>query len=414
MSIQDPPSLTPAQPEGTGPFNVSRWLTGFGLGLVGDQVFYLALAWAAAQVAAPAMAELIVGIGATPRAVFLLFGGAVTDRFGPRPVALASDVARLSTMLVFGLFAVTSSESISALILVALLFGLIDAFFLPSVGALPTRIVPQNNLAKLQTIRSAVQRISTVAAPPLGGYLLSFFGFASAILANVVLFTGSCAALYFTRELPQERPANKDQAETGLVQNAWQGLRYTLSHPGLRAMLILITIAESAYTGPFTTGLTLLASESHWQASDAGMILAFFGFGACISALGLTIFNAGPRAGILALVSIAAMGPAVAAIGLSTNLGLTVLYATVAGVFSGISATVLVALFLTQTDPSQAGRVMASLNLATLGAAPVSYFFSGVIASLFSPAAVFMAAGALLCCSGLLGIMSLAVRHQRF
>ncbi|WP_129660875.1 MFS transporter [Rothia uropygialis] len=414
MRPQGPPSLTPSQSNGSGPFNVARWLTGFGLGLVGDQIFYLALAWTAAQVAAPAMAGLIVGIGAAPRAVFLLFGGAVSDRFGPRPVALVSDAARLLTMLVFGILAITSSGSVPELIILALLFGLIDAFFLPAVGALPTRIVTQEHLAETQTIRSAVQRISTVAGPPLGGYLLSTFDFATAILANVALFTGSCTALYFTRELPQEKLDDKDPAEVGLVQNAWQGLRYTLSAPGLRAMLVLITIAESAYTGPFTTGLTLLARESHWQASDAGMVLAFFGGGACISALGLTIFKADLNAGILALASITAMGPAVAAIGLSPNLGLAALCATVAGVFSGISATVLVALFLTQTDPSHAGRVMAALNLATLGAAPVSYFFSGLIASVFSPTAVFMAAGALLCCSGLLGLMSPAVRNQRF
>ncbi|WP_207718908.1 MFS transporter [Kocuria sp. TGY1127_2] len=390
------------------------WLTGFGLGLVGDQVFYLALAWTAAQMAAPAMAGLIVGIGAAPRAAFLLFGGAVSDRFGPRPVALVSDAARLLTMLAFGTLAITSAGSIPALIILALVFGLIDAFFLPAVGALPTRIVTQEQLGDVQTIRSAVQRISTVVGPPLGGYLLSTFGFATAILANVILVSGSCTALYFTRELPQEKLDDKDSAEVGLVQEAWQGIRYALRDPGLRAMLILITIAESAYTGPFTTGLTLLARESHWQASEAGMVLAFFGGGACISALGLTLFKAGSNAGALALAAIVAMGPAVAAIALSTSHAQAALCASIAGIFAGISATLLVALFLTRTDPSHAGRVMAALNLATLGAAPASYFFSGLIASSFSPAAVFIAAGALLCFSGVLGLISPTLRNQRF
>lgn len=406
--------MTPDQPNGSGPFNIAMWLTGFGLGLVGDQVFYLALAWTAAQMAAPAMAGLIVGIGAAPRAAFLLFGGAVSDRFGPRPVALVSDAARLLTMLAFGTLAITSAGSIPALIILALVFGLIDAFFLPAVGALPTRIVTQEQLGDVQTIRSAVQRISTVVGPPLGGYLLSTFGFATAILANVILFSGSCTALYFTRELPQEKLDDKDSAEVGLVQEAWQGIRYALRDPGLRAMLILITIAESAYTGPFTTGLTLLARESHWQASEAGMVLAFFGGGACISALGLTLFKAGSNAGALALAAIVAMGPAVAAIALSTSHAQAALCASIAGIFAGISATLLVALFLTRTDPSHAGRVMAALNLATLGAAPASYFFSGLIASSFSPAAVFIAAGALLCFSGVLGLISPTLRNQRF
>ncbi|MFI8598227.1 MFS transporter [Rothia koreensis] len=414
MRPQGPPPSIPDQPNAAGSLNIARWLTGFGLGLVGDQIFYLALAWTAAQMTSPTMAGLIVGIGAAPRAAFLLFGGAVSDRFGPRPVALVSDAARLLTMLAFGTLAITSAGTVPALIILALVFGLIDAFFLPAVGALPTRIVTQEHLAHAQAIRSAVQRISTVVGPPLGGYLLSTFGFATAILANVVLFAGSCTALYFTRELPQEKRDDNDPAEVGLVQEAWQGIRYVLSDPGLRAMLILITIAESAYTGPFTTGLTLLARESQWQASEAGMILAFFGGGACISALGLTVLKAGSRAGTLSLVSIVATGPAVAAIALSASHVQAALSASVAGIFSGISATLLVALFLTRADPSRTGRVMAALNLATLGAAPASYFFSGLIASSFSPAAVFMAAGALLCFSGVLGLISPTMRNQRF
>lgn len=180
-------------------WNVPRWLAGFGLGLLGDQIFAIALSWTAAELAAPAAAGLIVGVGAAPRALLLLVGGALSDRVGARRVALCSDLARLATMLLFAIVAFTSTLSVAALVVLALLFGTIDAFFLPSVGALPTRIVSSELVGRTQTIRSVVQRLASVIGPPLGGLLLGRYGFAAAIAVNALLFTGSCLALLLTR-----------------------------------------------------------------------------------------------------------------------------------------------------------------------------------------------------------------------
>lgn len=401
-------------------WNVPRWLTGFGLGLIGDQIFYLALAWTAAQIASPAMAGLIVGIGAAPRALLLLVGGALSDRLGARRVALASDLLRLGTMLVFAIVAATSVSSVVMLVLVALIFGTIDAFFLPSVGALPTRIVAREQIGRTQLLRSVVQRLATVLGPPLGGFLLSTFGFVAAVSVNAALFALSCVALYLTQELrAREQPSPADAGETantgttGLIHDAWEGLRYTLSQPGLRVMLALITIGEFAYAGPFTTGLTLLAVSNDWTAADVGALLAVFAAGAGTTALVLAIKGTPRRAGQMAVIAIIAMGPATAAIGLADSVAAAAVAAVVAGACSGVCATLLATLFLTQADTAHAGRVMAALSLATFGAAPLSYLASGVLAEALSPGAVFVVAGTVLLFTGTLGAASRTMRDQR-
>lgn len=172
-------------------WNVPRWLAGFALGLLGDQVFYLALSWSAVQITTPAAAGMIVGIGALPRVVLLLVGGTITDRVGARRVALLSDSARLLIMLCFALILVSASAAVPVLLTLALLFGAVDAFFLPSVGALPARIVEQSGLPRTQATRSAIQRLASVAGPPLGGLVLSSHGLGAALGLNALLFAMS-------------------------------------------------------------------------------------------------------------------------------------------------------------------------------------------------------------------------------
>ncbi|TDD11488.1 hypothetical protein E1218_35715 [Kribbella turkmenica] len=46
--------------------------------------WYVGLAWSAAQVSTPAGAGLVMGIGALPKALVLLYGGALADRFDGR------------------------------------------------------------------------------------------------------------------------------------------------------------------------------------------------------------------------------------------------------------------------------------------------------------------------------------------
>ena len=57
-----------------------RWLVAYAASAVGDNVYFLALGWAAQQVAAPAQVGLVMAAGAVPRAVLMLGGGVLADR----------------------------------------------------------------------------------------------------------------------------------------------------------------------------------------------------------------------------------------------------------------------------------------------------------------------------------------------
>ena len=79
------PTLTPtasttARPAHKDPAYL-RYLGGQALSGIGDQVWYVALSWAAVQQSSPGTAGLILSVSAIPRVMLLLFGGVLADRF---------------------------------------------------------------------------------------------------------------------------------------------------------------------------------------------------------------------------------------------------------------------------------------------------------------------------------------------
>lgn len=83
------------------------WI-GQGISVLGDQFYLIALPWLVLQLTGDALAVgTVLALVAFPRAVFMLVGGALIDRFSPPNVMLASDALRM--VLVTGILAAVLS-----------------------------------------------------------------------------------------------------------------------------------------------------------------------------------------------------------------------------------------------------------------------------------------------------------------
>lgn len=107
----------------------------------------------------------MIAAGALPRAVLMLGGGVVADRFGPRRIAIASDTTRCVAILAAAAAIVLAAPGVALLVPIALIFGAVDALFMPAVGALPPRIVAPGQLARLQGMRGLSIRQSNAVGP---------------------------------------------------------------------------------------------------------------------------------------------------------------------------------------------------------------------------------------------------------
>jgi len=110
---------------------------GQGVSAIGDGVYLVALAWTALNLTHSAVyLGLLLTTSALPRAILMLAGGVLVDRWGARRVILGSDLSR--AVLVSGLAALLllGHGSIAALFVVAGAFGVFDALFYPATTAI--------------------------------------------------------------------------------------------------------------------------------------------------------------------------------------------------------------------------------------------------------------------------------------
>ncbi|MFD9317378.1 MFS transporter [Streptomyces sp. NPDC060053] len=435
--------------------------------MIGDNVYYLALSWAAVRAGSPAQAGLVMTVSAVPRALLLLGGGVIADRFGPRRVVIGSDAVRCAAVLTMAVLFFSTDPGLWPLAALAVAFGTVDAVFLPAVGALPARVTARDQLARVQGMRGLGARLASVVGGPLGGLGVALGGAATAFGLAALLIAVSIPLLVSVRirELPTDddrtgavgtglvgtgerpgvdvvdavgplEPAVGDAAgaggsteeQSGAVGprepsgepaaarggTAWRdlvgGLRYVRGHRVLAPLMLVIALGDLGFVGPLNVGLALLADERGWGAAGMGWTLAGFGAGAGAASLLLAVRGRVPHAGQVAAHAILAGSVAIGALAFAPGVFAAVGTAVLVGLLAGLSGALCAALLQTQSDPAYLGRVTAVASLVSLGLAPLGMPLSAAAIGVWGTGPVFVVSAAV---CGLGGVVILCFGHLR-
>nr|WP_316528843.1 MFS transporter [Kitasatospora sp. K002] len=404
--------MKPAHRDG----NVLRWLIAHTASLIGDSVYFAALAWSAQRSAGPTEVGLVMAAGAAPRALLMLGGGVLADRLDPRRLLLGSDTVRcLLILAVAGAVALTT-PALWLLVAVALVFGAVDALFVPAVGALPPRITTPDQLARITGLRSLSMRLGQIAGPPLGGLAMGLGGPAAAFTAAGLLFALSLPLLLSLRISPLPTPSGEAPAPTAAPRpgraraELVDGLRYIRRHPLIGPLVAAGAVCELGLTGTLNVGMVLLNAERGWGPSGYGLIISCFGGGAAASAVLLAVAGRLPRAGLTMAGTLLAGSVGAAAMGLVPHLGTAAAVAALVGLAAGVFGSLDATLIQTTADPAYLGRVTSVMMLTMVGLAPLGYPLVGAAIGLWGAGPVFLGCGALSCLGAVLALASPAVR----
>ncbi|GGQ47620.1 MFS transporter [Streptomyces flaveolus] len=391
--------------------NVLRWAAAYTASMLGDTVFFLALSWAAVQNGTPAQAGLVTAVSAVPRALLMLGGGVIADRLGPRRVVIGSDAVRCVTVLAVAAVLFATDPGLWLLVLLAVVFGTVDAVFLPAVGALPARITAKDQLARVQGMRGLAVRFAAVVGAPLGGLGVAAGGPAAAFALAGALIAVSVPLLVSVRmrDLPPDDAPAADR-DTTAWRDLRDGLRHIRHHRVLGPLMVVIALGDLGFVGPLNVGLTLLADERGWGASGMGWVLAGFGTGAGTAALLLTVRGRVPHAGLVAAGAIIPGAAAIAGLAYVPGLPGAVGVAVLVGLLTGLSGAVCGALLQTQAAPTYLGRVTAAAGIVSLGIAPLGMPLSAAAIGLWGTGPVF-AVSAAVCALG--GVVALCAPDLR-
>lgn len=389
--------------------NVLRWLTAYFASIVGDSLYFLALGWSAAQLAGPAQVGVVLALGAAPRALLMLVGGVIADRFDPRKVVIGSDALRAAVILGTAALLWLSTPELWLLVVVALVFGVVDALFMPAVGALPPRLTGPDQIVRLVGMRQLAIRIGKAVGPPMAGFALAHHGEVAFALAGA-LFTLSLVLLVSVRIAPlPTSPAG------GRAGSPWQdltdGLRYIRHHRVVGPLVLATALSEIGFMPPLQMGVFLLAKDRGFGAAGIGWILGAFAVGAGAGAVGLSLMGRVRRAGMAQACALVVASAAIGAIGLLPSVAGAAVVAGFAGLVGGVCGGLSIALIQHNTAAAYQGRVAAVLALSHVGLAPLVFPLFGLAAEAVGVTPMFLVGAAISASAAAIALHSAEVRQ---
>ena len=288
---------------------------GEGVSLLGDQFYFIALPWLVLELSGnPFTLGAMLAVQGLPRALFMLVGGAVTDRFSPRRVMIGSNVARLVIVALLSALVLTGSVRLWMLWWIVLAFGVADGFFFPAQGAVVPRLAATEQLPAANAVVQGLDQVAQFVGPMVAGALIAAFtagrvgleGVGLAFAVDAASFLVSIVTLWTMRVDRVSRTAatgattarvgsaaRPGGAPPSLLASVREGLAYMWRDPLLRTLLALIIAVNFLAVGPLLVGTPQLVRERLSEgAGGFGLVMSAFGAG---SLVGLALGGALPK-----------------------------------------------------------------------------------------------------------------------
>ena len=380
---------------------------GESISLIGDQFHFVALAWLTLQLTGSGLAlGTVLMVAAIPRAIFMLVGGALSDRLSPRTLMLASNALRSVVVGIVAVLVLTGNAELWHLFVLAGIFGVVDAIFHPALNTIVPMLVSDRLLPPANALVQVMAQLSGLIGPAVAGVVVAAVQTGPAFAVNAVSFAVAALALALVRG--GRRSIGEEHvgaADDGLLRTIGSGLAYAWNDPPVRALLLLTAAFNFAFTGPVSVGLPYLANTRFEGGPLAlGLMLSSFGAGAVAGALLAGSLRHVPRLGLVILLIAIVMGIAQALVGVAPNVWVAMVIGAGIGLGVGFLNVRVIAWLQARTPPSMRGRVMSLIMLSGVGMAPFSLAISGAIIELGAVTLAFAVAGAIIVAAALFGI----------
>lgn len=327
-----------------------------------------------------------------PLLALMLLGGAVADRVDRRRILLSSQFVQMTMAVALGLLFVFDRLGIGAIVVIAVLTGLVQSQSAPTYQAVITSLVPRERIANAVALNSLQFNLSRAIGPVIAGILLAGLGAGACFAANALSFLGVIVALW-TIEFPPPFEARPES----LGRSLKAGLRHVFGDDLLRSSTLL-AFAASFLAFPLITYLPVIAGDVlKTGAAGYSLLLSSFGVGAIVGAVGTAHRGKSEGRGRLMLAAYAAFGAFTVGASVARWQWLTMALLVGSGFFLTTAFSTLNSLVQELAPDALRGRVLSIFGLAFRGGGPVGSLLAGVLVrSLGAPRVMAVYAAALL------------------
>lgn len=406
--------------------------------MLGDQFTLIALPWLVLRMTGDTLVlGTVLGLMSLPRALFILVGGAVVDRYSPKRVLMLTKYVNTVLLTALAALVLVGGLSLWAVYALAFAIGLATAFSIPSGTSILPHVVPRTQLAAANSMMMGMRQLSMFLGPLLAGLLIAVFGDGTSSLGDAAgaatgvvtdahglglafgldafSFALSAWTLSHVRmhSTDQPNPAAGAAPTQPVLSAVMAGLRHLWDDRDMRLCFIYWGVVAVLITGPVQIAIPVLVSTQNLGAAALGLLLGAHGAG---TLAGMVVSGARPglRLGTLGMTMLAVdvvVGLLFMPMGfISGTWQGTVLLGTI-GVLGGFMQVSIFTWLQRRTPPALMGRVMSMFMFIFLGLAPLSGAFTGWLLRTITLPQLFMGSGGLLVCIALGALLASPVRH---
>ncbi len=395
------------------------WMIGGGaISMLGDQFTLIALPWLVLKMTGDTLIlGIVLALISVPRALLILLGGAVVDRYSPKTVMMQTKYINtlllgiLSTLIFYGKLEIWMVYAL------ALGLGISTAFSIHSGTSMLPRVVAPAQLQSANGIMLGMRQLTMFIGPVLAGLLIALFGTKSGTQeSNMVRDAQGLAAAFFfdcftyafsAWTLSKVRMSNGMSTPVGaapsaqkpaLLKSLAEGLRYCWNEKQLRSCFIYWAAIAFFIMGPIQIALPVMANQLSNSASALGLLAGSHGAG---TLLGMALAGMKPNLrfgnlGRTILLVDFIVGILFTPMGLISASWQGALILLSVGILGGFLHVAVFTWVQKQVPPNMIGRAMSMFMFIFMGIGPVSAAFTGWLLRGITIPQLFMGSGGLL------------------
>jgi MFS family permease len=393
-----------------------RWMMGGSLiSALGDQFTMVALPWLVLTMTGDALTlGLVIALMTVPRALFMLVGGALVDRYSPKSVLMLSKYANALLLALLTALVLAGQPSLPAVCALALGLGLASAFSIPAGTSLLPHVVAPEFVARANGMLMGVRQVTMLSGPLLAALVFALFGdgggagdnsHGMAIAFGFDAFTVLVTAWTLSRV--HERHAPPRSAAAPMLRAIGDGLLMVWRDTTLRSCMLYWAICAFVVGGLMQVALPVLAGTRLHGASALGLLMGVHGAGTLLG-MALTGWLGKLRLGTFGITILLADGISgllLLPMGLVDATWQAACVLVLLGLIGGCMQVAVFSWIQQRVPRAMLGRAMSIFMFIFMGLAPMSAAMTGFLLQYLSLAQVFMGAGLFLVAYSLLAFM---------
>jgi MFS family permease len=312
---------------------------------------------------------LVIAAGSLPGLLLGPWGGTMADRVDRRLLLLGTQTAFGLLAGALWVAALEGVASVSVIIAIGVLSGLVSVVDAPARQAFVAALVPADDLSSAVSLNGVVVNGSRVIGPAIAAVLIATVGTTPCFAANAASYVVAIGALLVVRPL-----SSGTRPHTGGVRD---GLRFAAKHQQLWLPLCMMALVGLLAFNFAVTLPVLVQRVFHAGGGVYGLLTAILSAGSVLGSLSVGLLHH-PRRIYLATAA-CAFGVALVGVALAP----TVTICAVALFVTGITAFSFVTLTSTtlqlHAGATYRGRIMALFVLVYIGTTPIGSLVTGWI-----------------------------------